>query len=127
MGVAGSGWWLWAWGAWMAFAGLAVWSARLHLRGVWRTVWRLPGGIDDSREPTGYRLTPLGEALQIGAARLAVRRETRRILLAITDGRPGCEGGGCAALNHAQQIPPTGKYSGSADSAIVSWIKFWTS
>lgn len=52
----------------------------------------------------GTGLTPLGEALQIGAARLAVRRETRRILLAITDGRPGCEGGGCAALNHAQQI-----------------------
>lgn len=52
----------------------------------------------------GTGLTPLGEALQIGAARLANRRETRRILLAITDGRPGCEGGGSAALIHAQQI-----------------------
>jgi len=44
-----------AWGAWMAFAGLAVWSARRHLRAVWRTVWGLAGGVDDSREPTSYR------------------------------------------------------------------------
>jgi hypothetical protein len=45
-----------AWGAWMAFAALAAWGARRHLRAVWRTVWGLPGGVDDSREPTSYRV-----------------------------------------------------------------------
>ena len=52
-----------AWGAWMAFAGLAVWSARRHLQAVWRTVWGLRGGIDDSREPTSYRFAMGGLAL----------------------------------------------------------------
>jgi Family of unknown function (DUF6785)/Domain of unknown function (DUF6784) len=51
-----------AWGAWMAFAGLAAWSARRHLRGVWRTVWALPDGIDDSREPMPYRAALAGVA-----------------------------------------------------------------
>ncbi len=52
-----------AWGAWMAFAGLAVYSARRHLRGVWRTVWGLQGGLDDSREPMRYRAAFAGMAL----------------------------------------------------------------
>jgi hypothetical protein len=52
-----------AWGAWMAFAGLAVYSARRHLRGVWRTVWGLPGALDDSREPMRYRTAFAGMAL----------------------------------------------------------------
>ncbi|MBM3474358.1 MAG: hypothetical protein FJX75_13930 [Armatimonadetes bacterium] len=52
-----------AWGAWMAFAGLAAYSARRHLRAVWRTVWGLPGGVDDSREPMPYRAAFGGLAL----------------------------------------------------------------
>lgn len=44
-----------AWGAWMAFAGLAVYSARRHLKAVWRTVLGLSGGTDDSHEPMRYR------------------------------------------------------------------------
>jgi hypothetical protein len=52
-----------AWGAWMAFAGLAVWSARRHLGAIWRTVRGLSGGIDDSREPMRYRTACAGLAL----------------------------------------------------------------
>jgi hypothetical protein len=55
-----------SYGAWMAFAGLAVWSARRHLRAVWRTVWDLPGGVDDSREPMPYRFAMAGLALGLG-------------------------------------------------------------
>jgi cobaltochelatase CobT len=52
----------------------------------------------------GTGLTPLGEAMQIGAARLIVRPETRKIMLVVTDGRAGCEGGSPAAHNHARNI-----------------------
>jgi hypothetical protein len=52
-----------AWGAWMAFAGLAAYSGRRHLRAIWRTVWGLPGGVDDSREPMRYRTAFAGLAL----------------------------------------------------------------
>jgi cobalamin biosynthesis protein CobT len=52
----------------------------------------------------GSGLTPLGEAMQIAAARLAPRPETRRILLVLTDGKAGCEGGGDAATVHAQEM-----------------------
>jgi len=51
-----------AWGAWMAFAGLAAWSARRHLRAVWRTAWEMPGGVDDSGEPMPYRFALAGIA-----------------------------------------------------------------
>ena len=51
-----------SWGAWMAFAGLAMWGGRRHLRAVWRTVWRQPGGLDDSREPVPYRVAFAGLA-----------------------------------------------------------------
>jgi hypothetical protein len=57
-----------AWGAWMAFAGLAAYSGRRHLRAVWRTVWGLPGGVDDSREPMRYRSAFAG--LTLGLAYL---------------------------------------------------------
>ncbi|GMU20515.1 MAG: hypothetical protein AMXMBFR13_06120 [Phycisphaerae bacterium] len=52
----------------------------------------------------GSGLTPLGEAMQIAAARLMNRPETRRILLVLTDGKAGCEGGGEAATIHAQEM-----------------------
>jgi hypothetical protein len=55
-----------AWGAWIAFGGLAAWSARRHLRAVWRTVWGLPGGLDDSQEPTSYRFAVGGVVLGLG-------------------------------------------------------------
>ncbi|HJN15945.1 MAG TPA: DUF6785 family protein [Armatimonadota bacterium] len=52
-----------AWGAWMAFAGLAAYSARRHLAMVWKTIRNQPGGIDDSREPMRYRFAVGGVAL----------------------------------------------------------------
>ena len=52
----------------------------------------------------GTGLTPLGEALSLGASRLIVRRETRRIMLVLTDGRAGCEARSDAAHVHAQDI-----------------------
>jgi len=52
----------------------------------------------------GSGLTPLGEAMQIAAARLVSRPETRRILLVLTDGKAGCEGGSDSATVHAQEM-----------------------
>jgi cobalamin biosynthesis protein CobT len=52
----------------------------------------------------GTGLTPLGEAMEIGAARLIVRRESRKIMLVLTDGHAGCEGSGTAAHLHAPHV-----------------------
>jgi len=52
----------------------------------------------------GTGMTPLGEALEIGARRLVVRHELRKIMLVLTDGRAGCEGNCVAAHNHAKHI-----------------------
>ena len=52
----------------------------------------------------GTGLTPIGEALEIGARRLAVRSENRKILLILTDGQPCCESGGSAAFTHAIHV-----------------------
>lgn len=52
----------------------------------------------------GTGLTPLGEAMQVGALRLAPRRESRRIMLLLTDGRAGCESNDGAAVKHAQHV-----------------------
>ena len=52
-----------AWGGWMAFAGLAAWSARRHIRQVWHTIWDMPGGMDDEGEPMRYRWAVTGLAL----------------------------------------------------------------
>ncbi|MCB9852800.1 MAG: VWA domain-containing protein [Phycisphaerales bacterium] len=49
----------------------------------------------------GSGLTPLGEAMEIGARRLIVRPETRKIQLVVTDGRPACEGSDGACVAHA--------------------------
>ncbi len=59
-----------------------------------------------SRLPStrGTGLTPLGEAMQIGAMRLLPRPETRKVMLVLTDGRPGCEGSETAAMTHAQRV-----------------------
>jgi len=55
----------------------------------------------------GSGLTPLGEAMQIAASRIIARPETRRIMLVLTDGKAGCEGGVDAATTHAQHIAGT--------------------
>jgi len=52
----------------------------------------------------GTGLTPIGEALDIGARRLIVRSENRKILLILTDGQPCCEGNGPAAFTHATHV-----------------------
>jgi len=52
----------------------------------------------------GTGLTPLGEAMQVAASRLVPRPESRKILLVLTDGRPGCEGGASSATIHAQHV-----------------------
>ena len=52
----------------------------------------------------GTGLTPLGEAMQIGASRLLPRPESRRIILVLTDGRAGCECGDGSSQLHAQHI-----------------------
>jgi cobaltochelatase CobT len=51
----------------------------------------------------GTGLTPLGEAMLIGAGRLAVRPESRKIMLVLTDGRAGCEACDQSACHHAKQ------------------------
>jgi len=58
------------------------------------------------RLPTikGTGLTPLGEAMLIGARRLAPRRATRMIMLVLTDGRAGCESNDGAAVKHAEHV-----------------------
>lgn len=65
-----------------------------------------PVRIALKRLPTiqGTGLTPLGEAMEIGASRLIVRNESRKIMLVLTDGRAGCEGSGAASHLHAQHI-----------------------
>lgn len=62
--------------------------------------------VATSRLPNifGTGLTPIGEALDIGARRLLVRPENRKILLILTDGQPCCEGSGLAAFNHATHV-----------------------
>lgn len=42
-------------GAFLCLALLVFWVSRKHLLGVWRRVWRRPGGVDDSRETMSYR------------------------------------------------------------------------
>jgi len=52
----------------------------------------------------GTGLTPLGEAMQIAARRIAPRSENRRIMLVLTDGRAGCESNDGAAVKHAGHV-----------------------
>lgn len=58
------------------------------------------------RLPTirGTGLTPLGEAMQIGAMRISDRLESRKILVVLTDGKAGCECGDSAAVIHATRV-----------------------
>lgn len=58
------------------------------------------------RLPTirGTGLTPLGEAMQVGASRLNSRPESRKIMLVLTDGRAGCECGDTSAALHASHV-----------------------
>jgi cobalamin biosynthesis protein CobT len=51
----------------------------------------------------GTGLTPLGEAMLIGAGRIAARPESRKIMLVLTDGRAGCEACDQSACHHAKQ------------------------
>ncbi len=52
----------------------------------------------------GTGLTPLGEAMHIGAYRLVPRPETRKVMLVLTDGRAGCEARDEAAVLHAKHV-----------------------
>ena len=47
-------------GGYLAMGLLAVWLARRHLLGVWRTLLGREGGLDESREPMRYRTAVLG-------------------------------------------------------------------
>ena len=49
-----------AFGAYMLFPILAIWQARRHLVGVARRALGLPGGADDTGEPTSYRTAVVG-------------------------------------------------------------------
>ncbi|MFQ5811427.1 MAG: DUF6785 family protein, partial [Armatimonadota bacterium] len=42
-------------GAWLALAGVAIWTTRVHLRDVFRTACGRPSPLDDSEEPISYR------------------------------------------------------------------------
>ena len=55
-------------------------------------------------EVRGTGLTPLGEAMAVGARRLVSRRESRKVMLVLTDGKAGCEGSSPAASHHAQHV-----------------------
>lgn len=65
-----------------------------------------PAKLALRRLPTirGSGLTPLGEAMQVGASRLGARPESRRILLVLTDGKAGCECGDGSATEHAKHL-----------------------
>jgi|GEM_PF-834089 len=52
----------------------------------------------------GTGLTPLGEAMVIGARRLVERSESRRLMLVVTDGKAGCESRDDAAHAHAIEV-----------------------
>ena len=54
-----------SWGSWMAFVAIALWSARPHLRAVWRTTWGR-GELDEGREAVPYRWAMLGLAGSLG-------------------------------------------------------------
>ena len=50
-------------GGYLALGLIAIWLARRHLAGAWRTILGRPGGIDDSREPVRYRTAAIGLVL----------------------------------------------------------------
>jgi len=52
----------------------------------------------------GSGLTPLGEAMHVAASRLLPRPESRKVMLVLTDGKAGCEGGSDSATTHAQHM-----------------------
>ncbi len=52
----------------------------------------------------GTGLTPLGEAMNVGASRITPRPESRKVMLVLTDGHAGCEGSSTAAELHAKNV-----------------------
>lgn len=52
----------------------------------------------------GSGLTPLGEAMHVAATRLLPRPESRKIMVVLTDGKAGCEGGSDSATVHAEHV-----------------------
>lgn len=67
-----------------------------------------------------------------GAARLVPRPETRKILLVLTDGKAGCDGGGDAAAAHAKHIAELINKAGIElagvgiqDNALCEMVKDW--
>lgn len=54
-------------GAWFTIVGIALWSARGHLREVWLKVWEpRRSTLDDSDEPMSYRMAFIGILLGMG-------------------------------------------------------------
>jgi hypothetical protein len=47
-------------GGYLALGLLAIWLARRHLAGVFRTIFGMRGGVDDSAEPVSYRTAFVG-------------------------------------------------------------------
>jgi len=79
------------------FSNLEIGLIKRYEEPVKAAMRRLPGIC-------GTGLTPLGEAMLIGAGRLAARSESRKIVLVLTDGRAGCEAPDMSAHLHAQEI-----------------------
>lgn len=78
------------------FSNLEVGLIKRYEEPVKAAMRRLPGIC-------GTGLTPLGEAMLIGAGRIAARPESRKIMLVLTDGRAGCEACDQSACHHAAQ------------------------
>jgi len=78
------------------FSNLEIGLIKRYEEPVKAAMRRLPGIC-------GTGLTPLGEAMLIGAGRLAARPESRKIMLVLTDGRAGCEACDQSACHHAKQ------------------------
>lgn len=47
-------------GAYMGLGLLALWVSRRHFLAVWRTIWGMPGGLDESEEAVRYRTAVIG-------------------------------------------------------------------
>ncbi len=53
-------------GGYLAIGLLAIWLARRHLAGIYRTIFNKPGALDESREPMRYRTAVLGLFVSFG-------------------------------------------------------------
>lgn len=70
-------------GAFLILAGYLCYAARPHLRGVWSTVRKLPGALDDSNEPLSYRTAVLGGLLALLGASVLLASAGLNFLVAL--------------------------------------------